>query len=52
MVSRGMWEVWCVLVQAQSPGGGVGETVHHRDSEPSISVTCPRGKNEGGVAWV
>lgn len=39
-------------VQVQSPGGCVGETVHRRDSEPSIALTlghkCPTGKNTVG----
>lgn len=39
-------------VQVQSPGGGVGETVHRRDSEPSIALTlghkCAMGKNTVG----
>lgn len=52
MVSRGMQKVWCVLVQVQSPGGGVGETVHLRDSEPSISLTCPSGENWEGSMGV
>lgn len=30
-VPSGQQDMWYVLVQAQSPGGGVGETVHRRD---------------------
>lgn len=30
-VPSGKQDVWYVLVQAQSPSGGVGETVHPRD---------------------
>lgn len=41
-----------MLVQAQSPGNGVGETVHLSDSALNF-LDLPKGKKWGeGAAWV